>query len=481
MDELAAALANDAEILLLQPHLKSFLVLRWLRRGEEFSLRFRAADEWDRMAELLRSLGIDRVHVHHVHGLPQALLELPRRLGCAHDVTLHDYFPICPAYHLTDANARFCGGEPRCQRCCDAGPAQWPLSIDEWRAAFGAFLAAAERIIAPSEDCAERLRRHIPSLSPLVWPHPKAEHAVAAAPVRVLVPGAISPAKGLDVLEACARDAGARSLPLHFRVLGYLARTLPTWPELPFTLSGEYRDGTLPQLLALERGDVVFFPAQCPETFSYTLSDALDTALPIVATDLGALPERLAHRANARVVHWDAPAAEINAALLAAAEPRAAGTPSKPPGMTFERYCGLYLEGVRAAGPRATNAPMPSIEPHWLEPAHEPMPQWTLAEAFEDAIGCGRARSLEELRQRTREADVRLACLADELAGMRGVLAQGEIELARRVAELTDEAKRAELMAARTVEELARTFERSTSWRLTAPLRAFKRWWGRHG
>ncbi len=237
----------------------------------------------------------------------------------------------------------------------------------------------------------------------------------------------------------------------------------------------------MPQLLALERGDVVFFPAQCPETFSYTLSDALDTALPIVATDLGALPERLAHRANARVVHWDAPAAEINAALLAAAEPRAAGTPSKPPGMTFERYCGLYLEGVRAAGPRATNAPMPSIEPHWLEPAHEPMPQWTLAEAFEDAIGCGRARSLEELRQRTREADVRLACLADELAGMRGVLAQGEIELARRVAELTDEAKRAELMAARTVEELARTFERSTSWRLTAPLRAFKRWWGRHG
>jgi len=76
---------------------------------------------------------------------------------------------------------------------------------------------------------------------------------------------------------------------------------------------------------------------------------------------------------------------------------------------------------------------------------------------------------------------VRLASLAGELAETRGALAQGEIELARRVAELTGEAQRAELMAARSAEELAQTFERSTSWRLTAPLRAFKRWWERHG
>ena len=36
---------------------------------------------------------------------------------------------------------------------------------------------------------------------------------------------------------------------------------------------------------------MLFFPAQCPETFSYTLSDALATSLPIIATDLGALKD----------------------------------------------------------------------------------------------------------------------------------------------------------------------------------------------
>ena len=39
---------------------------------------------------------------------------------------------------------------------------------------------------------------------------------------------------------------------------------------------------------------MLFFPAQVPETYAYTLSVALASGLPIVASALGALPERLA-------------------------------------------------------------------------------------------------------------------------------------------------------------------------------------------
>ena len=61
---------------------------------------------------------------------------------------------------------------------------------------------------------------------------------------------------------------------------------------------------------------MLFFPAQVPETYSYTLSVALATRTPIVASALGAFPERLAGRPGVRLVPWNATPQEWNAALL---------------------------------------------------------------------------------------------------------------------------------------------------------------------
>jgi hypothetical protein len=133
-------------------------------------------------------------------------------------------------------------------------------------------LGGASRVIAPSDDAARRIRIFFPALSPVVWPHPEPEPAAAGRAVRVLVPGAMSLAKGLEVLEACVADSARRNLGLFFRVLGFVARPMATWPQAPLSISGEFADGTLDALIAAEGGDVCFFPAQCPEVFSYTLS-----------------------------------------------------------------------------------------------------------------------------------------------------------------------------------------------------------------
>ena len=473
VDELAAALAHDAEVLLLQPCHESFVTLRRLRAGDEFALWFHTETQWDRMVELLQAIGIDRVHFHHVHGLPREALDLPRSLECAHDVTLHDYFPACPHYHLTDGAGRFCGADSHCQRCLQARPAQWPVSIDEWREAFRPLLAKAGRLIAPSQDSATRIRAFFPDASPVVWPHPQAEADAPATPLRVLVPGAISPAKGLDLLEACVRDAGERGLPLHFRVLGYLARAIPRWPRLPFTLSGEYRDGDLPALLALERGDVVFFPAQCPETFSYTLSDALNVSLPIVATNLGALPERLAGRPNTRIVPWDAPAAAINEALLASTPAPSAMRPAPAERVTFEAYRAAYVLALRPAR-SGGNAPLPRIDERWLDVPPEEKPPATMEGLFDDGVLCGRASSLEELRRRAHEADAWIPLATGELHQAQARVSQGEEDLA-------SQREQAQRMAARAAaaEARLRVLEGSRSWKITAPLRAVMRWLGR--
>ena len=62
-------------------------------------------------------------------------------------------------------------------------------------------------------------------------------------------------------------------------------------------MTGEYAEADLPALLAKVKPHVVWFPAQWPETYSFTLSAAIDAGLPIVATRIGAFPERLEGRA----------------------------------------------------------------------------------------------------------------------------------------------------------------------------------------
>ncbi len=445
--DLARGLSGDAEVLLLQPDRSPFVALRWLREGESLGLYFDAGSEWDRLVSVLAGIGIDRVHIHHVHGLPQAILDLPARLGCPHDVTIHDYFAACPNYHMLDASGRYCASDPACGRCLDSQPAQWLLSIAAWRDVFARVLRSASRVIAPSADSAKRIGAFFPGIAPVVWPHPEGEPPEMPRPIRVLVPGAISRAKGLDLLEACAADSAARNLGLHFRVLGFVGRRLATWPKAPLSISGEFPDGKLAELMAFERGDVCFFASQCPETFSYTLSAALDAGLPVVATAIGALPERVAARPNARTVAWNASAPEINDALVAAAAP-AARPPAPRRRMTLDAYRSLYLDGWKTTR-EAASGEAPLIEARWLQEPVAPPDRRPLAFFFEDGVVCGRASSLEDLRKYSFDPDS-LYAAADA-----------------RVRELIE----ALALARESLEKI----EGSASWRMTAPLRGLAR------
>jgi hypothetical protein len=65
------------------------------------------------------------------------------------------------------------------------------------------------------------------------------------------------------------------------------------------TTLGAYEADELKKRIADSGCDVIFFPARWPETYSYTLSSALESGVPIVAPKLGAFPERLSGRENA--------------------------------------------------------------------------------------------------------------------------------------------------------------------------------------
>jgi GT2 family glycosyltransferase/glycosyltransferase involved in cell wall biosynthesis len=331
MHDLVALTDGRCEVLFLEPAVGETVKLSWPRAGESFALYFPLPSELPVLAETLRAIGVERLHFHHVHLQPRAILELPAMVGVPYDYTLHDYHPICPQYHLVTEDGRYCG-EPDtagCTACLERRPAQWGLDIVTWRGAFGRLLRGADRVIAPSQDVAGRMARYFADLRIDVWPHPEGVAARAPRIIRVAILGNLSPEKGLNVVAACAQDAKERGLPLTFRVLGSTTEPIPQAPEVPLTIYGQYVDAELSQLIAAEKPDVLLFAAQVPETYAYTLTVALQSRLPIVASALGAFPERLASAPRSTTVPWDAPPARWNDALLAAAgmAPQAVASP----------------------------------------------------------------------------------------------------------------------------------------------------------
>lgn len=321
MNDLATLAGERCEVLYLEPATGDTVKLYWPRAAESFAAYFTLPDELPILAETLRAIGVARLHFHHVHLQPRAILDLPSAVGVPYDCTLHDYYPICPQYHLVTEEGNYCG-EPDatgCAACLTRRPGQWGIDITAWRGAFGQLLRGADRLIAPSHDVVARMRRYFPDIAISVWPHPEPAPLPPPRLVRVAVLGNLSPEKGLHVVAACAQDARDRKLPLVFRLLGSTTEPVPQAPDAPLTIYGQYVDAELPRLIAEEKPDVLLFAAQVPETYAYTLSVALDSGLPIVATSLGAFTERLAGHPRTATVPWDAPPSVWNSALLMAA------------------------------------------------------------------------------------------------------------------------------------------------------------------
>lgn len=258
----------------------------------------------------LRELGVDHIEVHSLVDYPPSasfeVSAIASQLGAPLDVVVHDYENICPRLTLSDLHGVYCG-EPDvagCNRCIRRHGADFPVhDIARWRAQRGEFLQGARCVRVPDEDVADRLRRYFSDLvidvrpheDPLGMPLPVRLGEVPArfpGRVRVVVPGAISRPKGYEILRQCASRARKENLPLEFVLMGYSTDD-PQLAAAGVRITGRYDDRQAVQTLRGLDADLVWLPACWPETYSFTLSIALEARVPVVAFDLGAIARRL--------------------------------------------------------------------------------------------------------------------------------------------------------------------------------------------
>lgn len=302
--------------LIIKPLHSGWITLSSADDSLDFEAKYNLAhpEEFHTLVEHLKAIGIRHIHIHSTIGYlyDHYIWELPARVGIEYDITIHDYQAICPRVNLTDGNGQYCG-EPsvrECDRCIavngtypNPAIARWQRelqTVQSWRQYFYHRFQAARTVFAPSEDAAQRIDRYFNLSNLRLKPHPETQVNIdlrshnQSRTISVAIIGAISDIKGYQCLYECVTQAKALNYPLKFVVFGY-TKNDELFSDLDnIQITGSYSDSDeLKRHLINYPCDVAAFFSTWPETYSYTLSEALLSGLVPVGFNIGAFPKRV--------------------------------------------------------------------------------------------------------------------------------------------------------------------------------------------
>jgi len=282
--------------------------------ARRFLATFGAASLWWAWEQVLDRWRPDLVHIQHLMGLPVSLVRTLQRQRIPYVVTLWDYWWLCPnAQLLTNYSNEICAGPAywNCGRCmlARAGhPKMWLASpflagLVAWRNRLvRGVLDGACALIAPTEFVRRWYAAHGVPEQKIVVLAPGLEGSAlppqlprpADGVVRFAYIGGLSWQKGVHVLvEAFSGVQGGAELwiagdesfdPAYVSHLRALAT-----PNVRF-LGRLDRRGVWQTLTQV---DVVVVPSLWYETFSFLISEAFAAGLPVLASRLGPLADRV--------------------------------------------------------------------------------------------------------------------------------------------------------------------------------------------
>ncbi len=489
------------------------------RYGEHLSLRFPADDRgalraWPLarpiaatvdasseyraiLADVVRDFAVDAVVVSSLigHSLDALRSGLPTFVVC-HDrypawPLLHDEFDH-PARRWDAAELQHLLDRPHVSPFAEGDTSAWFALRDAW---IEALQAARATLVFPGEALRASLLRIEPRLDAFGWRaiahglHPfAAPEAPWSAPprarARVLVLGRINGAKGEQLLRAVL-PAATRSMDFHLLGCGKAGETF--FGQSGVSIELDYARDELPALMARIRPDFALLPSTVAETFSYTLSELWALGVPPLACAIGSFAERIAHGSNGWLVE-NSPAAVLDA-LHALARDRALRDRLRAGIATIARrdtavmardYAHLLALDASPRTPWLPAAPevsalaaaQASLDTQRLSLQGQHDRQRIAAQQRDLERRAEWARNFERLAvERTRWAESLQQLVLDERDAAAQQLEAAAIERERVRAE--GAAETAVALRARDAElaERQRMVE-STSWRVTAPLRA---------
>jgi GT2 family glycosyltransferase/glycosyltransferase involved in cell wall biosynthesis len=264
---------------------------------------------------------IELVHVRHLFKHTFDVPAQAQALGVPVVFSFHDFYFVCPTVNLLDDHDHYCAGDctPGDGSCrvpaagLDGLPHLKHGYVHQWREEAQAMLSHVDAFVTTSEHARQVHRRSLPSLDGRRFE--LIEHgrslrqrggiAVPPSPggtVRILVVANLDVHKGADYIRALRASEPGRRLEFHF-----LGSVPADYADLGMR-HGSFDPRELGERAARIAPAFVGCFSIAAETYSHSLTEAWAMGVPVLATDLGALGERVRAHGGGQLLPVDDPA-----------------------------------------------------------------------------------------------------------------------------------------------------------------------------
>ena len=292
-----------------------------------------APDASRRMAlrSIVEILKINLVHLRTLIGTGPEILTNLARMGVPVVFSFHDFATICPTIQLVDDKLQYCGGH------CTQSEGDCRVSlrwfgdvrnlkhhgIYRWRERMAANLPLVDAFITTAESVKKLLIQHYPVLAHrrfTVIEHGRDRNdyrdvaVPPGTPLKVVIFGALGHSKGTHLLESIFKANAQSGGKVEFHVLGTKPKDFRVnFPSVIY--HGSYEREELPNHLQLIAPTYAMVCSIWPETYCHTLTEAWMLGLPVLASDIGVLSERIGRHGGGRLIDPQRPEPWLDALI----------------------------------------------------------------------------------------------------------------------------------------------------------------------
>ena len=259
---------------------------------------FYQSDYKQMILKIIDLFSIHIIHVQHMKNHFFDIADVVKQKELTLYITLHDFYCVCPIINKLYCQKEYCGDPSieKCNHCLEQCTSLHNGMAKSWRKAWLELLLSADKIFCPSESARKEIQLTYPSISIDVIEHGSdlekqdPYSSLNKKSKNIAFIGAIGEHKGKKIIDELIRRS--RKTKNHYHLFGILADN--KWKNQKyFTNHGKYTRKQLPKLLKENDIQLVCIFSICPETYCYTLTEAIACGVPVLATNLGALGERV--------------------------------------------------------------------------------------------------------------------------------------------------------------------------------------------
>ncbi|MGN0145266.1 MAG: glycosyltransferase [Clostridium sp.] len=262
----------------------------------------------NKIGDILDYFNIDLVHIHHLKTHTFDIVDVAKEKSIPVYLTIHDFYLACPCVNLLYKGKQYCKGirsKEVCQKCIKSYFGYNSDFISSWNDEVMSMINKVDKIFVPSESTKRIFEEYYTDIYGKVnFNIQVIEHGIDKCKeqynidtadsdkFKIAFIGGLSMNKGSGIIHDLIKNNKNKNIEWHlFGNIGDQRLNLLNRSDL--IKHGRYERDEIGKLLINDSINLVCIISIWPETYSYTLSEAIAAGIPVMVTDIGALGERV--------------------------------------------------------------------------------------------------------------------------------------------------------------------------------------------